>query len=226
MRRILYLLLVVVMLAVPASSVFAAEPQIIEQIPSGDFYLGELVLIYTDIWDPMERVDAFLYRPATGEYPAGWPLTAQAPIDGPTGNTWWKEEAASQQRRWSFADTEGTIFETSDMFGIWAVILMIPRDENWYPCSFPLKWKCNYYSAEAGYELHSPQLINYLPSSTEPFPAALQYWPWMDIFGAAADPQDTISPLEIDVMDYDLFRTGIQFETVIVGYDWRWSDIP
>lgn len=218
MRRVLYLLIVVAMLAVPATS-FAAEPRTVEQIPGGDWYLGELVPILVGGWEPFERVDAWLTRPAA-VFPDGWPLVTQAPTVGPTGNMWWWTGGASEQRRWSYAETEGTIFETSDMFGVWGAILMLPRDEVWYPCSFPLKWKCNYYM-EGEYFLHSPQTVNYLG-----FPAALEFWPWILDFGAAADPQDTISPLLIDVQNYGAAPMGVQFEVVITGYDWKWSDIP
>jgi len=218
MRRVLYIVLLVALLAVPASSAFAQEPQ---QIPVEEtLYLGELLIVLTDGWDPFERVDAYLYRPAA-VYPDGWPLTTVAPVAGPTGNMWWWTGDASEQRRWSFAETEGTVFETSDVFGIWGAVLMLPRDEVWYPCSFPLKWKCNYYLGDGTYELHSPQRVNYIG-----FPLALEYWPWIDVFGAAADPMDTISPLEIDVMNYTVPRYGYQFEAVVDGYDWKWSDIP
>jgi len=234
MRRVLYVLIVVAMLAVPASSVFAEEPQIIEQTPVGEVYLGELVLVVVDGWLPYERVDAWLTRPATVDAfgDTVWPLVTQDPIVGPTGNMWWWTGPASEQRRWSFSETQGTIFETADIFGIWGAILMLPRDEVWYPCSFPLKWKCNYY-VEGQYYLHSPQTLNFLPSSLEVFPPALRYWPWEDIFGAAADPKDTISPLWIDVQNYgrpaEPFNEppiGVQFEAVVTGYDWRWSDVP
>jgi len=236
MRRVLYVLIVVAMLAVPASSVFAAEPQIVEQIPGGDWYLGELVPISVGGWLPGERVDAWLTRPATEDALGNtiWPLVTQAPPVGPTGNLWWWTGGASEQRRWSFAETQGTPFETADMFGVWAAILMLPRDEVWYPCSFPLKWKCNYYDAlEGAYYLHSPQTLNFAPSYCDedglncmPFPVAFRYWPWMDIFGAAADPKDTVSPLWIDVQNYGVVPAGVQFEVVITGYDWKWSDIP
>jgi len=220
MRRVLYLLLIVAMLAVPASSVFAAEPEL-EQVPvTEQLYLGELLLIYTEGWNSFERVDAWLYRPSTL---LGWPLTTVVPGDGPTGNpAWWWLGPDSEQRRWSFSETQGTVFETADLFGVWAVILMLPRDEVWYPCSFPLKWKCNYYLGSGVYEVHSPQIVNFLG-----FPIGLRYWPWIDVFGAAGDPQDTVSPLEIDVINYDFFApAGIQFEAVVGGYDWKWSDIP
>jgi hypothetical protein len=230
MRRVLYVLIVLAMLAVPASSVFAVEPQAVEQLPGGEVYLGELLLLLEGGFLPFERVDAWLTRPKA-VFPGGWPLATQPPVVGPTGNMWWWTGPASEQRRWSFAETEGTVFETADMFGVWGAILMLPRDEVWYPCSFPLKWKCNYY-VEGEYFLHSPQTLNFLPSSTEIFPPALRYWPWEDLFGAAADPKDTISPLWIDIQNYGRpgpppeGPIGVQYEVVVTGYDWKWSDVP
>jgi hypothetical protein len=215
----LYLLLIVVLLAIPASTAFA-EPM--QEIPGGDWYLGELVPIAVGGFMPGERVDAYLYRPSTLE---GWPLVTQPPVVGPTGNMGWLITDASQQRRWSYAETGGTPFEVADDWGFWGGIFMLPRDEVWYPCSFPLKWKCNFEVAPDVWELHSPQTLNFLDASYEPFPDELKYWPWIEVFGPDADPKDAISPLEIDVQNYGTPRIGVQFEVVITGYDWVWSDI-
>lgn len=213
MRRVLYVMIALVMVASMATTAFADEPRQEEPL-----YLGELILVVADGFAAGERVDAWLYRPSTL---AGWPFM-WAPPTGPTGNAWWPALGASEQRRWSFAETEGTPFEVADVFGIWGAVLMLPRDEVWYPCSFPLKWNCNFQVAPGVWELHSPQLVNYIN-----FPDVLEYWPWIDIFGADADPMDTVSPLEIYVLNYDPFDTyGWIFETAVVGYDWKWSDIP
>jgi hypothetical protein len=215
MRRILFLFVILAMLAVPASAVFAVEPD--QEIAVGEVYLGELVLISVGGYTPGERVDAWLYRPSTL---AGWPLTNQPPILNADGVASWLVAGASQQRRWSFSETEGTPFAVADAFGVWGAILMIPREEVWYPCSFPLKWKCNFQVTPGVWELHSPQRVNYIN-----FPAGWDYWPWIDIYGAAADPADVISPLEIDVFNYGPVVIGPQFEAVVTGYDWKWSDI-
>jgi len=215
MRRVLYALVVVAMLAIPAGAAFAVEPE--QTIAGGEFYLGELVLIEAGGYVPGERVDAWLYQPST--LGAVWPLEAQAAPEG----AWWMEIGASEQRRWSFAETEGTPFATADAFGIWSAILMLPRDEAWFPCSFPLKWKCNYQVAPGEWELHSPMTVNYI---FPPEVAGLAYWPWTEVFGDAADPADTVAPLEIDVFNYEFPVHGPQFEVVITGYDWKWTDIP
>jgi len=223
MRRVLYLIIVLVLLATTASTVLAEEPR---QIVDQDVYLGELVLVLGDGFEAFERVDAYLYRPSAIDSVTGakiWPLTLIAPPVGPTGSApWWAYIGDSEQRRWSFAETEGTIFETADVFGIWGAILMVPRDEVWYPCSFPLKWKCNFQVAPGVWELHSPQQVNFIG-----FPLIMEYWPWIEIFGAPADPMDTVSPLEVYVLNYDPYDThGWIYETVVTGYDWKWSDIP
>ncbi|HSJ54997.1 MAG TPA: hypothetical protein VLC52_14750 [Anaerolineae bacterium] len=213
MRRVLYAFVILALLAIPASAAFAVEPE--QEIPSGEFYLGELVIVSAGGYMPGEPVDAWLYQPSTL---AGWPLATQA---APAGS-WWLPIGASEQRRWSYAETAGTPFAVADGFGIWSAILMLPRDEVWYPCSFPLKWKCNFQVEPGVWELHSPMTVNYI------FPlefAYLAYWPWMDIFGAAADPGDTVAPLEIDVFNYAFPIHGPQFEVVITGYDWKWTDI-
>ena len=110
----------------------------------------------------------------------------------------------------------------ADAFGVWGAILMIPRDDAWFGCGFPLTWKCNFEVSPGLWEVHSPQRVNYIN-----FPAGWAYWPWIDFFGGnpAADPQDVISPLEIDVFNYIAPIRGPQFEAVVTGYDWKWSDI-
>jgi hypothetical protein len=214
MRRLLYACVILTMLAIPASAAFAVEPQ--QEIAGGGWYLGELVPINVSGFNPNVRVDAYLYRPSTL---AGWPLTNQPPILNDDGVATWMLIGASQQRRWSFSETEGTPFAYSDNFGNWGGVFMLPRDGFWFPCGFPLKWQCNFV-VDGVVQPHSPQTVNYIN-----FPAGWDYWPWIDIFGAAADPADVIHPLEIDVQDYGDPRMGLQFEVVITGYDWKWSDI-
>jgi hypothetical protein len=90
---------------------------------------------------------------------------------------------------------------------------MLPRDEAWYPCSFPHKWKCNYVDDSAAVEWHSP--------ASQPFETGL-YWPWLDV-DPAANPMDTVSPLEVWLVSETFART-IAFE--ITGYYWKLSDLP
>lgn len=217
MRRVLFAFFVLAVLAFPASNAFAVEPE--QEIAAGEVYLGELVLISVSGWTPGEAVDAWLYRPST--LGGVWPLAVQPPIANADGNYGYLILPASEQRRWSFAETAGTPFAYADAYGVWGAILMIPRDEAWFPCGFPLQWKCNFEISQGVWDTHSPQRVNYIN-----FPPGWAYWPWIDILNdPLADPADVISPLEIDVFNYGPTVYGLQFEAVVTGYDWKWSDI-
>jgi hypothetical protein len=211
MRRLLYVLLVVAMLVIPAGTAFAKEKP--EQIPDGWWLLGELwdTPDYGnpafDVWAPFERVDAYLQRPSTL---AGWPLT-QAPIMG----TWWATLDASQERRMSYAED----YFYADMFGGYFAEFMLPRDEVWFPCSFPLKWKCNFITPN-GTEYHSPAAMAY-ECWMEGLNLVCLDWPW------AVAPYDTISPLNVNIYNtYNMFPYGFQYELEIAGMFWKLSDIP
>ena len=216
MRRLLFVVVAIAMLVIPASGALAQErPQADQPIFAGQFYLGEVVLVSVGgVFAPGERADAFLTRPSTL---SGWPLVA-APIGGP-GGAWWVTMESSMTRRMSYAEEPNLV---ANAFGIWNAAFMLPRDEVWYPCSFPLKWKCNFEVAPGVFELHSPALVVYDAS----IPAFLQYWPWLDVYGAGADPQDTISPMWLDVLNYGPIFVGQGFDLEIVGYEWKWSDLP
>jgi hypothetical protein len=216
MRRLLFVFVVIAMLAIPTSSAFAA-PRPEQPIYAGQLYLGEIVLVSVGgVFAPFERADAWVTRPAA-VYPTVWPLVN--PPVGTGAPPWWVTAGASQTRRMSYAEEPNLV---ANEFGIWNAVFMLPRDEVWYPCSFPLKWKCNFEIAPGVWELHSPALVVYDAS----IPAFLQYWPWIDVFGPAADPADTISPLWLDVLNYGPVIVGQGFDIEIVGYEWKWSDIP
>jgi hypothetical protein len=224
MKRVLYAVLILAMLAVPVSTAFADVPDAGDQpipYPFGPNFLGELVLVLGGGFAPFERVDAFLYRPPTVDALGNpiWPLVTYPPPVGPNG-VWWWPGPDSQQRRWSFAETEGTVFERADNTGFWFAVLMLPRDEVWYPCSFPLKWKCNIDLGPLGWIYHSPQRVVYDPAF-----GPLSFWPWL-IFDPGADPADTVSPLVMDVMNYSVPRLGVSWQTVVDGYYWTPEDIP
>lgn len=223
MRRVVYAFLVIVLLAIPASSAFA-EPQIVEQIQDGWWLLGEIWwtpegMSFPDAtnpdypvgWLPFERVDAFMTRPAAADV---WPLT-QAPIMG----DWWMTAAASEQRRMSYAED----WKFANDFGGYYAEFMLPRDEVWFPCSFPYKWKCNYITPIAGgsvIEWHSPAAMAYECAWITPFDLACLDWPW------PVAPYDTISPVLIDIFNSEsVFPYGYEFELEIAGYFWKWSDI-
>jgi hypothetical protein len=48
------------------------------------------------------------------------------------------------------------------------------------------------------------------------------FWPWL-LFDPLADPQDTVSPLEVLLIGEDGGTWNIPFE--VIGYYWKWTDI-
>jgi hypothetical protein len=195
MRRILFTAVALVMLlSLFASSAFAAEPNRADQLIQAQ--LGEVWGFYFSGFAPGERVDAYMYRPSTE---AGWPF-----VDPPAVGTWWWTGPDSQVRRQSWPD-----YQYADDFGFYFTMFMLPRDEVWYPCSYPLKWKCNYETAPGVWEYHSP--------ATQPFETGL-VWPW------AGNPMDTVSPVEVWLLGESGTGWIIPFE--ITGYYWKWTDIP
>ncbi len=195
MRRILFTSMALVMLlGLLAGTAFAGEPQRADQNYIGQ--LGEVWFHYYPDFAPGEPVDAWMYRPSTL---AGWPL-----LDPPVVGTWWWTGSDSEVRRQSWPT-----YQFADDFGYYFTQFMLPRDEVWYPCSFPLKWKCNYLIDPFTVEYHSP--------ATQPFEAGL-FWPW------AGNPMDTVSAVEVWLTGYNSGTWWIiPFE--ITGYYWKWSDI-
>ena len=212
MRRFLFAVLVVAMLVVP-STVFAQPPDDVAQ-------LGDLGIYVVGGFIPLERVDAHVTRVSTL---FGWPWT-------PATGTYWMPAPQGEQRKLTrklydpvTGDAIGSAVERADVFGNFNKVMMTPpRDEAFYPCSFPFKWKCNYLVAPAVMEWHSPVQMNYDPFLTV---LGLNYWPYLDI-SAAADPQDTISPVWIDVFNYNpLFPWGYHENWEINGMLWKLSDV-
>jgi len=229
MKRVVYAAVILAMLAVPVSTAFAEAPDVPNQpIYYGDTILGQLVWAAGIGFVPYERVDAWLYRPPTVDQwgnPIGWPNWWLPPAVGPTLNpTWWWLGGESMQRRWTFSETEGTVFERADGNGNFAFQLMLPRDEVWYPCSFPLKWKCNYDLGPGGIQWHSPQFVAYDPAFVF-HPVLGPWWPWL-LIDPASDPQDTVSPLQWAVINYGNPTWGWLFESTVYGYAWKVSDLP
>ncbi|MFC2015590.1 hypothetical protein ACFLUM_01515 [Chloroflexota bacterium] len=233
MRRFLFAVLIVAMLAVP-STALAADPE-----PDYVLQLGDLMTFNWVGFTPLERVDAFVTRaptaafdPVTGECDysvgTGWPLeTGGVPIPPLTGSGW-KRECRSEQRKLTrelvdpvTGDKLGSAVEYANAFGRFNEIMMLPRDEVFYPCSFPLKWKCNYEVGLGVWEYHSPVQMNYDPVLVL---AGEDYWPWLDD-SVFADPRDTISPLWVDVLNFDPLNplTG-HWDVECNGMAWKWSD--
>ena len=238
MRRVLFATVVLVMLLGSFSSVFAAEPVVVDQ---QEAILGQVWWFYADFGTPGMRVDAYMYRPATAVWdplfmewvPLGWPFAW-----GPNvGTFWWGEPAAdglvyidppetaglitlndSEMRRMSYAED----WLYTDPWGWYYAEFMFPRDEVWYPCSFPLKWKCDYLLDPGSpvdppiFEVHSPAAMVYECYWDGPFLFCLD-WPW------AFDPMDTVSPLQVVILD--IFGFGYVWEFEVLGMFWKFSDI-
>lgn len=194
MKRVMFLTLVVVLLGT-ASTAFAAEPQRVGTQPP-EVTLGDVWAFYFPFGTPGIPVDAYLYRPSTL---AGWPF-----VDPPSFGTWWWTGGDSEQRRQSWP-----AYQNADMFGWYYAEFMMPRDEVWFPCGFPLKWRCNYVIDPWTVEYHSPANMVYEPGL---------FWPWL------ADPMDTVSPLEVYLIDATGAGYIIPFE--VTGMYWKWTDIP
>jgi len=204
MRKVLFVAVALVMLlSLFAGSAVAAEPKRTDQLIQAQ--LGEVWGFYFGGFFPYERVDAFLYRPATVDFLGNtiWPF-----VDPPTAGTWWWTGEGSTVRRQSWPT-----YQYADGAGYYFTAFMLPRDEVWFPCSYPFKWKCNYIVNPVTMEWHSP-------ADQTNFETGL-YWPWLDL-DPAADPQDTVSPLEVWLVGDSGFAWTIPFE--ITGYFWKYSD--
>lgn len=201
MKRVLFAAVVLVILLGSFSSAFAAEPD-----QAGAVLLGDIGIFWVDFGLPGINVDAYLYRPSTL---GGWPW-----LGGPLYGSWWWEGSASEQRRQSWP-----AYQMTDEWGFYYAEFMFPRDEVWYPCGFPLQWKCNYeVDAFGTVEWHSPAGMLYQCRTTNPSgpPECLQ-WPW------PVEPEDTVSPLQVWLIDeYDY---GVIFDFEVLGMYWKFTDI-
>jgi len=215
MRRFVFAVLVVAMLVIPTTA-FA-------QVPDRIMQLGDpIIMVYPGLFAPLVRADSHLTRVDTT---LGYPWT---PILG----TWTMPKEQGEQRKLTrelvdpvTGDKLGSAVERSDVFGNWFKVMMLPRDEAFYPCSFPLKWKCNYVVAGPGglpvIEWHSPVQMNYDPVLTF---LGLNFWPFL-LDSPFADPQDTIHPVFLDTFDFNpLGVTGWHENILVDGMLWKWSD--
>jgi hypothetical protein len=172
--------------------------------------LGEIVWGYVPFGTPGIRVDTYLYRQSTEE---GWPWEG-----GPQYGTYFMPAPASEMRRQSWPT-----YQYTDQFGFYYVEFMLPRDEVWYPCSFPLKWKCNYQLPPMAngevvpIEYHSPAAMVYECREIRPLVFECLDWPW------AQDPQDTVAPLEVWAIDE--FGDAYYAQAEVLGMYWKFSDL-
>jgi hypothetical protein len=209
MRRVLFLILALVLL-MPAGAAFADAPAgLSPQVPdqAAPALLGEVWFFLGTGYYPFERVDVYLYAPSTL---AGWPYTT-----GPDFGTYFMPIGESEMRRQSYAED----FLYADEFGYYYAEFLLPRDEAWYPCSFPLKWKCNYTLAGGAVEYHSPAAMAY-----ECEGILCLTWPY------AVDPMDTVAPMEAWMIGEYALSTAPSpvyvFPFEVLGMYWKFSDIP
>jgi hypothetical protein len=207
MKRVLLSAVVLVILLGSFSTAFAAEP---EQVPP--IRLGDIEDWNINWGVPFVGIDAYLYRPPTADALGNtiWPIGSGAPDHG----TWWWTGPDSSQRRQSWP-----AYQMTDMWGYFYFEFMFPRDEVWYPCGFPLQWKCNYVIDAFGtVEWHSPVDNVYECRPANPMGTLLEclVWPW------AVDPQDTVSPLQVLLVDEFGFGAAVDYE--VTGMYWKFSD--
>jgi hypothetical protein len=260
MRKKLFAVLsLVVLMSLLVPSAFAAEPMEpsigTEVYWAGWWMLGEVFIDYVPAFDPVTGdsvfgpwllnwpIDVWLYRPDTNPFfdpifDAEW-----AALPGP----WWvkaEEESALRRQSWP-------AYQTSDMFGGYYFKFMLPRDEVWYPCGYPCRWKCNtYVGAPLGMwtDFHSPYVLwfsypdfwtmDHMPLF---WPWDLDWWApglgWINPYGPPpffeyydypiwmdATPFDTVHPLEMWIAEAIDGKVMYIYELGILGYQWKTSD--
>jgi len=202
MRKALFLTMVLVLLA--GTYVTASAQGVV---------LGDTLELTVTGLGPYEGVDVYLYRPSTLE---GWPFTT-----GPDFGTYFWPMDESAWRRQSYPD-----YQEADVLGNYYAEFMLPRDEAWYPCSYPYKWNCNILGAGA-VEFHSPVW-------QDDFEAGLA-WPYYDsvyfeatddFLGAwlLANPMDTVHP-HVVIIDAESFDVAVGIPVEVLGYYWKVSDL-
>jgi hypothetical protein len=148
-------------------------------------------------------VDIYLWRPPTLVWCEGfvdpaddgfykyWPFLRNAPqfpaskwlilaVEQPwlgvwTVPTWWMGtiDGGATDRRQTWPD-----YVETDGFGWYYAKFMLPRDEGWYPCGYPCKWNCNFFTPNV-WIFHSPwEMVPVYPAAV-PF---TEQWYWPDYF--------------------------------------------
>jgi hypothetical protein len=130
MKHIVRLLFVIALLTMVVGTAFAGpEDPPAPTVSWGEFILGDPMAITGFGYAPGLHLNIGLYRPDTvGGYAWIW-----APPAGRTA-TYYEVPPSIETRR------QAEVYALDN--GSWATVFMLPRDEAWYPCSFPLKWKC------------------------------------------------------------------------------------
>lgn len=236
MRRVLFVSIALLTLLVPATAL-AGEPVNLapDQVPPVA-QLGEVWFFWTDpgFFLPFERVDTYLYRPATWDWP--WDFCQDAALNNvPCWGTWYWSGWDSEQRRQSWPT-----FAYANDWGQYFSAFMLPRDEVWYPCSYPYKWNCNYvvYPGDPVtypvVEWHSPAYQGNFECRVAGIWIECLEWPWFDwtVLDAGgtvdeafawANPMDTVSPLVVTIVGETGAGGWLPME--VDGYYWKWSDL-
>lgn len=119
---------------------------------------------------------------------------------------------------------EDPIYINADQFGWYYAKFMHSRDEVWYPCSFPYKWKCNYATSPTTVVFHSPYNVVY--DCIGPFQCLT--WPWdTALIAGDESPQDTVGPLTAHIQGAGYFFGSPYYVEPyeVLGYSWKWSDV-
>jgi hypothetical protein len=215
MRRLLFVGVLLVLLFGTFSTAIAQEP------PA---QLGEVWWFLGPGFAPGEEVNMYLYRPPTVDalgVPT-WPFAG-----GPWWGTWYWPGGDSADRRQSWP-----AWQNADAFGVYYAEFMLPRDEVWYPCSYPYKWNCNYV-LYPGDPINPPIVEYHSPAWQGNFELGLE-WPHFDAYTyfvmgdwlgalAMANPMDTVSPLTAKMLN--TAGAGYFFDFEVDGYYWKWSDL-
>lgn len=254
MRKLYALIALAVMIALVPASAFAdnapAKSDATVIAPGFDLLLGDYIITALPIQDPVTGffltnwpVGGYLYRPPTaGGAADAYPWYFPGNFADPT--QWIKAEGDSPLRR----QTGHTL---TDGFGYFYSFFMVPRDEAWYPCSYPCKWKCNYFDPLQGLytEMHSPAAMVFQYNAPN-FDTAYWwmthyplFWPWdmlwvdtylgyvnpyyipYDWTVVDASPFDTVHPMELWIVEEVGYYASYIFENKVWGYTWKNTDL-
>jgi len=226
MKRVLLVAVALVVLLTTFGTAFAQEPS--------DAVLGEVWWFWGAGFDPVydvqedlwyqQRVDMYLYRPSTL---AGWP----ADMGGPNFGTFFAAYPESVEG-WPGRRQSWPTWQYADWDGFYYAEFMLPRDEAWYPCSYPYKWNCNFVVPTT--PVTPPDIYYHSPVWQDDFELGLA-WPYYDALyyaltddflgaWAMANPQDTVAPMQAIMLG----ETGMyyEFDFEVIGYYWKWTDLP
>jgi len=232
MRRVLFVSVVLALLLGTVGTAFAQDNGCGEKPSYPAAQLGQVKEFWITGYDAYERVDMHLHRPSTlGEkWPWQCPVDdAEVVSDGPYYGTWFASAPATDPTEfrqtfpaWPYANAYGAYYGE----------FMLPREDTWYPCDWPLQWKCNWVWYP-GDPLTRPDIEYHSPAYQGNFEYPL-IWPWYDEYVlwdtenilaalAYANPKDTVAPLEAIV--YSAEHKPVFFRWEITGYYWKWTDL-